>query len=68
MLLQAQDFVMTRQIPLDAPIGMLLVLALLAVLASGVLIESGLAAVARTWLGGGSHKLPRPIATAGQRG
>lgn len=68
MLLQAQDFVMTRNVPFDEPIGMLLVLALLAVLAIGVLVESDLAAIARTWLGGGTHKLPRRVATAGQRG
>ena len=68
MLLQAQDFVMTREISFDEPIGMLLVLALLAVLAIGVLVESDLPAIARTWFGGGSHKLPRRVATAGHRG
>lgn len=68
MLLQAQDFVMSQQVPFETPIGLLLVLALLAVLASGALFESGLSAIARAWLGGGSSKLPRPVATAAQRG
>jgi len=68
MLTQAQDFLITAPIPFEQPIAVLLVLTMLAVLASGVLFESGLPSVVRSWLGGGSARLPRPVAPAGHRG
>jgi hypothetical protein len=59
---------MTQQLSFAEPIGLLLVLALLAMLASGVLAESSFALGFRTRLGGGPPKLPRRVATAAQRG
>lgn len=68
MLLQAQDFVLTQQLTLDEPIGMLLVLALLAVAAAGVLLESGLPAIVYGWFAGRPAGVTRGVATAGHRG
>jgi len=68
MLLQAQDFVVTQRFTLDEPVGMLLVVALLAILAAGALFESGLPAIARSWLAGRPKSVSRRVATAGQRG
>jgi len=68
MVPQIQEIVMTGQIPFDAPVGALLSLTLLVLLASGVLFESGLLGIVRTWLSGGSDKLPGRVATAGHRG
>jgi hypothetical protein len=56
---------MTRPIPFDVPFGALLALSLLVVLASGIVFESGILGIARAWIAGGTHKLPRRIATAG---
>lgn len=66
MLPQAQEM-MTSQIAFDVPFGMLLALALLVVLASGVVFESGLFGMMHAWLAGHDEKLTRRVATAGHR-
>jgi len=67
MLPQAQEMI-TGQIPFDVPFGALLTLALLVVLASGLVFESGFLGLVRARLAAGAHKLPRRIATASHHG
>ena len=67
MLPQAQNPLLTATIPLDTPVGALLTIALLALLAVGIAVESGLPNVLRARLFGA----PRPgrrIAPAGHGG
>jgi hypothetical protein len=68
MLLQAQDFVLTQRFTLDAPVGMLLVAALLALIAAGALLESRLPARIHGWFAGRPAGVARRVATAGHRG
>lgn len=68
MLLQAQDFVLTQRFTLDQPVGMLLVVALVALLAAGVLLESGVPAMIYGWFAGRPGDVARGVATAGHRG
>lgn len=67
MLPQAQNPLMTATIPLDTPLGALLTIALLALLAAGLAVESGLPNVVRGWLVG-APRSGRRVAPAGHRG
>jgi hypothetical protein len=66
MLLQAQDFVPSPLL-VHLPIGPLLALTMLVLLASGLLVESGVLTMVRTWLTPATHKVPARIATAHPR-
>lgn len=67
MLPQAQELVPTTPIAFHTPLGALLVVALVLLVASGVVFESGAVTMVRAWLAGETQKLPRRIATAHQR-
>lgn len=67
MLPQAQNPLLTATIPLDTPVGALLTIALLALLAVGIAVESGLTNVLHDRLVGTS-RTGRRMATAGHGG
>jgi hypothetical protein len=67
MLPQVQELVPTTLIAFHTPVGALLTLVLLVVVASGVAFESGALGVIRCWLVGETHRPSRRIATAHQR-
>lgn len=67
MLLQAQDFVLTQRLTIDEPVGLLLVVTLLALLAAGALLESRLPATIYGWFAGRPTGAARGVATAGHR-